>query len=94
MPGSTNEFGRLNYLYNDSSTNTNTGLTTSPLYFVKSGYILDTSIEGQINMKGLYWSSTLKDSVSSYDFAFTQSAVITDDASFKKRGLAMRCVAR
>ena len=86
--GSTNEFARLKYLYNINYTNA----SASPLYFAKSGYILDSSIKGQIDIKGLYWSSTLKSYDSAYDFAFNQSTIITDDSSYRRRGLTVRCV--
>lgn len=53
--GSTNEFTRLNYLYNNNASNTNTNWLAAPLYFVKRGFATNTSATSQ----GLYWSSTI-----------------------------------
>ncbi len=62
--GSSNEFRRLNYLYNGDSATDNTGLVTSPLWFIQSGYISDNTL-GSYNASGFYWSSTI-----SYDKAY------------------------
>ena len=70
IKGSSNEFGRLNYLYNNSGT-TSAGFEYQPLYFVRSGHYIITNNTSNVNLvfrwvlsaglSGEYWSSTPSD---------------------------------
>ena len=88
--GSTNEFTRLNYLYNNSSTTA--GLVIAPLWLLNKGGILGG--EGRISYynQGLYWSSSYNNGTNAYqarigemDFASSRD---------RKRGVMIRCLAR
>ena len=58
LPGSTNEFARLNYLYNDNSTSTINKLLSSPLHYILAGRIYNNSLIYQ-DLDGSYWSSSV-----------------------------------
>lgn len=94
MIGSTNEFARLNYLYNNNLTNTDNGLVSSPLYLTKTGYIY-TSLES-IN-EGRLWSSTVVSGSIAYHLRFTSTQVEytrVGSGNVRGCGVAIRCVAR
>ena len=94
LPGSTNEFARLNYLYNSGLSTTGVALSTAPLYFMKSGdYVVGTL--RNYNTLGFYTSSTINNS-SAYIISFSNSSVQTkaSDAYSREAGFSIRCVAR
>lgn len=94
--GSTNEFSRLNTLYNDGAVNTDVGLTNSPLFFAKAGRIDYDHIIG-ISTTGDYHSSTVFDSEYSGELVFTSTMVITDSrysTAGRGHGRSVRCVSR
>ena len=96
--GSTNEFARLNLLYNNNLTNTDTGLISQPLYFTRSGYAYSNRLN-KYSVSGTYLSSTVYDSNMAYSMRFKSDIVnpinYNDDSSFSRRlGWPIRCVAR
>ena len=95
--GSTNEFARLNYIYNGNSSITDSSLITSPLYFVKSGNVYVGNL-GQFSVRGSYWSSTLggldAGQNKSYFLEFESSKVQTTGSYNRVNGRSVRCVAR
>ena len=91
LSGSTNEFARLNYLYNNNKTATDAGIITSPLYFNNSGIVLN----GLLAMgEGVYWSSTNNSSGSAYFFAHKPNQVKPKDSWHRYIGISIRCVTR
>ena len=92
---SANEFARLNYIYNNNATNTDAGLVTSPLWFVKSGYIYSSLTN--YAMYGYYWSSTVRDVDQSYFASFNGSNVNPTNSGSdlsKTSGRSVRCISR
>ena len=98
--GSTNEFARLNYLYNnnkisgDNSNPADTGLINSPLWFMKSGYVADPLGLGGLQTEANYWSSTVYDSSKAYRLLFRSDKVDTAYVINRYFGWSVRCVAR
>ncbi len=98
LPGSTNEFGRLNQLYNDGQTyGTGSGakLMESPLWFVRSGFMSNGSINGFDN-RGDYWSNTICSSGCAFNLYFSTNVVGPADNGGNNRGYgrSVRCVAQ
>lgn len=97
LPGSTNEFGRLNQLYNDgltSGTGSGTKLMESPLWFVRSGNVNGTSLDNYWS-NGNYWSSTVYNSNYAYRLNFSADSVNPANYdSDRNRGRSVRCVAQ
>ena len=95
-PGSTNEFARLNYLYNNNRTsgeNSDSGLLAEPLWFLRSGGVNNRSFHNY-NEDGYYWSS-VPNSSNAYALTFNNSNVIpTNGGGSRYRGRSIRCVAR
>lgn len=56
--GSTNEFARLNYLYNNASTTDYANLLLPPIYFTKAGQVRSYTLIDYPDA-GSYWSSTV-----------------------------------
>ncbi len=92
IAGSTNEFGRLNYLYNDNSTTSQLNLTIAPLFLAQASIIIDGSIRN-LEREGLYWSSS-NTSQYAYDIILQPSRVQANDITNKIRGATLRCIAR
>ena len=98
VQGSTNEFGRLNYLYNNNATYSVEKLFISPLYFARPGQISTYSkysIDG--GEPNNYWSSTINTDISVYYLAFSDSSVNPKRAyhsNSRSWGASMRCLAR
>ena len=94
--GSTNEFARLNYLYNNSSSTSSINLTMFPLWFTKNGYIKAQTLNN-INGEANYWSSTLYNSGFAYFLSFTKNNVKDSqivEYNDRERGRAIRCVSK
>ena len=97
-PNSTNEFGRLNQIYNANRTNTDIGLIITPIWLVRSGYI----IRGSLNNDGSearYWSSTVLNSGNVYSLNFSNNNVDPTSSydrydSRRFNGWSIRCLAR
>ena len=79
---STNEFSRLNFLYNNNATNNASGLMSSPLYFVRYDFY------------GRYWSSTVDNSFNARVLVYNPSYV-NATGSFNRGniGVSTRCLA-
>ena len=91
-PGSTNEFRRLNILYNSNSTDNPSGLISAPLYLSRSG-----RIDGGSRLDagaGLYWSSTVYSSERARDLFFNATNVYPENYNARYNGFSLRCVAR
>ena len=96
--GSTNEYARLNYLYNSNSATSDANLLTSPLYFVRSGDVYNGSVRS-MGQEGKYISGTLVGAAYPYVFLFQNSLVdpaYTYPGTSLQRGngYPVRCVAR
>lgn len=96
IPGSTNEFGRLNFLYNDertSGTGSGTKLMEVPLWFVRGGFTYNTSLL-RYGEYGLYYSSTVINSNNAYGLYFSNNGVTTAYSYDRYAGWSVRCVAK
>ena len=94
---STNEFARLNYLYNDNSHSTYTGLVSSPLYFVLAGAVSwDGGIQEITIANGFAWSSTSGDNTTAYYLRINNNGgiITNDNAGGRYNGRTTRCIAR
>ena len=92
--GSTNEFARLNYVYNNNYTNTDIGLIAPPLRFNLAGYIYVTL--NSLTSNGRYSSSSVAGGAELYHLSFTSNSVETSRVGSSTRGVgqSIRCVAR
>ena len=93
IEGSTNEFSRINRLYNNALSNTSEGLESAPLFFIRGGYIYDGLLRYS-GSSGYYWSSTPNRGTSSYLLYFNISIVSPTNSSARGGGRLVRCVAR
>ncbi len=90
--GSTNEFIRLNYIYNNGSTSHSKAMEGSPLFFARGGNIFGSSLSASGNT-GDYWSSTV--SGSSYAYALDLNATGVSNGGYNRNGgRTIRCIAR
>ena len=88
--GSTNEFARLNYLYNNNVGNTNANWLAVPPYFIKCGIIGNFS-----NNVGYYWSSSIGgNTVRPMALSFASQKVSVGNVYPSNNGFSVRCVAR
>ena len=83
--GSTNEYARLNYLYNS--------LISSPLYFKLAGAIRGASLI-DLSTYGNYWSSSINSSDNAYRMSLMNNYSSLADYRPKNNGFSIRCVAR
>ena len=90
--GSTNEFMRLNYIYNDGSTSNSKAMEGSPLFFSRGGYV-GGSLSNSGN-RGSYWSSTVHNSDRAYTLGFYATSVSNYNDASRYNGRLVRCVAR
>ena len=88
-----NDFNNLNLYYNGGKTNTGAGLMAAPLYFVRSGYVNNTSI-GNFGSSGYYWSSTVNSTANAYRLYFNSGDVGPADSVSRYNGFSVRCIAR
>ena len=98
ISGSTNEFARLNYLYNNNSQTSDANLLISPIWLVKSGFIGGENIQlNNCGSRGNYLSSSMTDD-SRYigNFGFESNKVLGEWRSYlsRRNGFSVRCVAR
>ncbi|MBR0467895.1 hypothetical protein IJJ53_03265 [Candidatus Saccharibacteria bacterium] len=95
---STNNFARLNYLYNSGSVNNGTQLQIKPLWFNTRGFISNTSPSKYVrDTEGFYLSSTNGNNTNIYLFNFSNTSVGTAQlwsGGSRLAGLNVRCVAR
>ena len=94
--GSTNEFARLNYLYNNSSTNNDANMLTAPLYFVRGGNVNpDQKKLNYVGVYGAYWSNTIKDGSNSYFMDLGNTEFMRPSSNLRRSlGFSVRCLAR
>ena len=90
IPGSTNEFARLNYLYDN--------VLNKPLSFIKSGYITSTNTLTNLNSSGIYPSSTIYAANGIYGGEIYHDNLKTEawaqGYDGKRGGWPIRCIAR
>ena len=95
---STNNFARLNYLYNSGSVNNGTQLQIKPLWLITRGFISNTSPSKYVrDTEGFYLSSTNGNNTNIYLFNFSNTSVGTAQlwsGGSRLAGLNVRCVAR
>ena len=97
--GSTSEFGRLNYLYNENKTNTDINLIKNPLWLVRSGGFYGGS-PYMPGLQGHYWSSTVYSAYGAYLLYFRKGSSEPAALPFygaagnKVFGRSIRCLAR
>ena len=94
ISGSTNEFARLNYIYNENQSNTDIGIISKPLWFTKIGHISNDTLNSL--SYGYYWSSTTRSDSASYFIYFSSGGVRpVDDYYFdRNKGRSIRCVVK
>ena len=90
--------GSFYYLLNQygltsSSTSGNNNITTSPLYFVRSGYVTPGNYLVYAGRGGYYWSGRARSSGGAYFLYFTSSSVLPYYGSNRYDGYSVRCVA-
>ena len=101
-----NEFGRLFYnsaynITNNIAGSGNVGyktggfnaLRTSPLWFVRSGYI-DNGTLSVSAADGIYWSSTVASSTNAYYLSFNSRGISPANSYYRNSGWSIRCIAR
>lgn len=91
-PSSTNEFGRLNYLYNNDRNNTDSGLVAEPLWFTRLGSIGGGNLN-YYSTNGTYWSSSNNNDTTAYNMFFGESQVHITDPYARFGGRSIRCMA-
>ena len=86
------EFAGLNNVYNGGNTSNSDKLVQSPLYLVRSGYVVDGGSLNVAGYYGYYWSSTVGGAHVAYYLAFRSYFV--DPAYYGNRyyGWSVRCV--
>ena len=82
VAGSTNEFARLYYLYNN--------FINTPLYYIYSGFVWRSSLNS-LGSRSMYTSSTLK---SNTDMYVMELPNMTASVQNRDAGWSVRCVAR
>ena len=100
-----NEFGRLFYGYNITNNLANStgsvgyksggfnALRTSPLWFVRSGYIYNGTL-AEPAAGGNYWSSTVTNSTDAYNLLFYSNSINLAGSYSRGGGRSVRCIAR
>ena len=98
LAGSTNEFTRLNYLYNSNQTTINTGLVASPVFLLYAQGRIYLNELGLVDQTGLYFSSTNSSLNNNYRLVVrtTSPQVIPAQQANDGRqaGSSLRCIAR
>ena len=95
LVNSTNEFSRLNRLYNDGTLNSDAKLIIAPLYFVRAGFRPGSNnILYNSGSVGVYYSSTISNSYNACYIDFTSNIVRPDYDNDRRYGRPVRCVAK
>ena len=97
----TRQFGNLWYTsgiitsVSDSSYATNgfNNIRTSPLFFVRGGYVLGSSL-GSSGSYGFYWSSSVNSASYAYFASFDSSTIISALSYSRNYGQSIRCMVR
>lgn len=97
---STNEFARLNNLYNSGKTsgeNADSGLLVAPLWFIRGGHIITKQL-ANYDTYGYYWPSTYNGAQNAPGLGFSGDAVWPNSRSYEVGariyGQSVRCVAK
>lgn len=91
--------GSFYYLLNQygltsSPTSGNNNIATSPLYFVRSGYVDPFGdLLSDAGRYGYHWSGRARSSNNAYNLSFNPSYVNPSDYYYRYDGLSVRCVA-
>ena len=91
LSGSTNEFARLNHLYNNDSTNSITDLIITPLYMNLAGVIESSAT---VTTRLVYSSSTVQNSTYTYFLEYYNNSLKTAVYWNKYPGRPIRCIVR
>ena len=98
VAGSTNEFARLNYLYNSNQTTINTRLVASPVFLLYTQGRIYLNELGLVDQAGLYFSSTNSSLNDNYRLRVrTTSPQVTPAQQAndgRQAGSSLRCIAR
>ena len=94
IAGSTNEFARLNYLYNNNLINTDNGWKSGPLWFIYSGGVNDAGRIYNFNSIGRQWSSTIYSANGVYFLKLSSDSVILNATDNRPYGFPVRCIAK
>ena len=81
------------YSLTSTPTSGNNNIATSPLYFVRSGYVGPGSSLGGAGNDGYYWSGRADSSSYAYILYFGSSRVRPSNFSYRYYGYSVRCVA-
>ena len=97
IANSTNEFGRLNILYNENKTSVDVALISKPLYLVRSGEYNSSGLISS-GSNGMYQSSTARNHNGNFYLGFSKSGV-SPESSYanswgRNRSWSIRCLAR
>ena len=87
-----NDFESLNTAYG-GITNSDQTLLSTPLFFVRAGYVWSSALLNAANY-GNYWSSTVDSSGSARSLYFRSSNVGPSGYNYRFGGFSARCVAR
>ncbi len=68
-------------------------MNTTPLYFIRSGYLSGTTLY-LFGAYGAYWSSTVNSSSYAYHLYFSSTALGPANRSFRNSGRSVRCLSR
>ena len=95
ISSSVNELAGINKIYNNNRTNNDTGLISSPVFFVRPGYITNNSIKNS-GYEENYWSSTVASDSLVYTLYFRNNKVDTKytNPGNRRLGWAIRCIAK
>lgn len=96
ISGSTNEFGRLNYIYNEGKTNADLKLIESPLWFTRFGSNNSGGF-GDPGVQAYYRSSTIGGDTYGFILKFSINNISSNATAFGSNrtfGMSVRCLAR
>ena len=93
VTNSTNEFARLDYIYNNNSNSNIIKPIDSPLYFLQGGVTYNSGLS-YFAIRGYYWSSSNSAYNRAYEFKFLENQVLPLNPDDKFDGNSVRCLAR
>ena len=68
-------------------------MTTHPLYFMRSGRLISTTLY-DFGARGYYWSSTVNSSTNAYALSFVSGELSPADRGSRYVGRSLRCLSR
>ncbi len=90
--GSTDEFRRLNVVYNNNSTSSSEALEKSPVFAVRAGYVYGGALYAA-GSDNYLWSSTLSSGTNAYYASFSSAYIGPESNYLRDDGFSIRCVA-